>query len=135
MAPRKNNRVVLHRATLDALTLGLADGLLALADAVVAAADVPDAPPSGVGLVEAGGTLAYVAGKRVGGTARKPRALKVKGRGVVVAGGFGFPARFQEIGTVNQPARPFLTPALMETVPDAAPFIEAATAKRLAAVR
>ncbi|HSW43105.1 MAG TPA: hypothetical protein VLM76_11405 [Patescibacteria group bacterium] len=132
MAPRKNNRVVLNRAALDAITLGMADGLLALADAVIAAADVPDAAPYGQGLIEAGGTVAYVAGKKVGGEAKKPRAVKVKGQGVVVIGGFPFPAHFAEFGTVNQPARPFLTPALMATVGDAGPFIEAAMARRLA---
>ena len=132
---RKNNRLVLNRAALDAITLGMADGLLALADAVIAAAKVPDAPVLGAGLVEAGGTVAYVAGKKVGGSATKPKSLKVRTMGVAVAGGFPFPARFAEIGTVNQPARPFLTPALMATVPDAAPFIGSATTKRLAGVR
>jgi hypothetical protein len=132
---RRNNRVVLNRAALDAITLGMADGLLALADAVIAATKVPDAPVLGAGLIEAGGTVAYVAGKKVGGTAKKPKAMKVRTMGVAVAGGFPFPARFQELGTVNQPARPFLTPALMAMVPDAAPFIRAATAKRLAAVK
>ncbi|HSW41755.1 MAG TPA: hypothetical protein VLM76_04530 [Patescibacteria group bacterium] len=135
MAPRRNNRVVLNRAALDAVTLGMADGLLALADAVIAAALVPDAPAHGVGLIEAGGTVAYVAGKKVGGAARKPSAMKVRSMGVAIAGGFPFPARFAELGTVNQPARPFLTPALLATVPDAEPFIRAATAKRLAALR
>lgn len=132
---RKNNRLVLNRAALDAITLGMADGLLALADAVIAAAKVPDAPVLGAGLIEAGGTVAYVAGKKVGGSATKPKALKVRTLGVAVAGGFPFPARFAEIGTVNQPARPFLTPALIATVPDAAPFIGVATTKRLAAVK
>ena len=132
---RKNNRVTLNRAALDAITLGMADGLLALADAVIAATKVPDAPALGVGLIEAGGTVAYVLGKKVGGAAKKPTAMKVRKLGVAVAGGFGFPARFQELGTINQPARPFLTPALMATVPDAGPFIRAATAKRLAALR
>jgi len=132
---RKNNRMVLNRAALDAITLGLADGLLALADAVVAATKVPDAPVLGAGLIEAGGTVAYVAGKKVGGTATKPKAMKVKTMGVAVAGGFPFPARFAELGTVNQPARPFLTPALMATVSDAAPFIKAKVADRLRGVR
>lgn len=132
---RKNNRVVLNRAALDAITLGMADGLLAVADAVIAATKVPDAPVLGAGLIEQGGTVAYVAGKKVGGTATKPKAMKVKTMGVAVAGGFPFPARFAELGTVNQPARPFLTPALMTTVPDAAPYIRAKVAERLRAVR
>lgn len=132
---RKNNRLVLNRAALDAITLGLADGLLALADAVIAATKVPDAPVLGAGLIESGGTVAYVLGKKVGGSAAKPTAMKVRTMGVAVAGGFPFPARFAELGTVNQPARPFLTPALMATVPDAAPFIKATVAERLRAVR
>ena len=132
---RRNNRLVLNRAALDAITLGLADGLLALADAVIAATKVPDAPVLGAGLIEAGGTVAYVLGKKVGGAAAKPTAMKGRKMGVAVAGGFPFPARFAELGTVNQPARPFLTPALLATVPDAAPFIKAKVAERLRAVR
>ena len=144
---RRNNRVVLHRATLDAITLGLADGLLALADADIAAAKPPDEPAGSPGavrpnltergaprpeLTDAGGTVAYVAGKKVGGTAKKPSAMKVRTMGVAVAGGFGFPAHFVEFGTIHEPARPFLTPALMATVPDAGPYIAAAVARRLA---
>jgi len=131
---RRNNRVVLNRAALDAITLGLADGLLALADAVIAATKVPDAPVLGMGLIETGSTVAYVLGKKVGGTAKKPKAMKVKSMGVAIAGGFGFPAHFAEFGTINEPARPFLTPALMETVPGAGPYIGAAVADRLATV-
>lgn len=129
---RRNNRVALNRAALDAITLGMADGLLALADAVIAATKVPDAPVLGLGLIETGGTVAYVAGKKVGGAAKKPKTLKVRTLGVAVAGGFGFPAHFAEFGTVNEPARPFLTPALMATVSGAEPFIAAAVARRLA---
>ena len=129
---RRNNRVVLNRAALDAITLGMADGLLALADAVVAATVVPDAPVLGAGLIETGGTVAYVAGKKVGGAASKPKAMKVRQMGVAVAGGFGFPAHFAEFGTIREPARPFLTPALMSTVPAAGPYIATAVARRLA---
>lgn len=132
MAPRKNTRVVLNRATFQQVTLGMADGLLALADAVIAAAKVPDAPVIGEGLVDAGGTVAYAFGKKVGGYAAKPRALKVKSLGVAIAGGFPFPAHLAEFGTINQPARPFLTPALMATVGDAEPYLRAAMKQRLA---
>jgi len=128
---RANNRVVLNRATFDAITLGMADGLLTLADEVIAAAKVPDDVPLGEGLVQTGGTVAYAFGKKVGGTASKPKAMKVRSMGVAVAGGFGFPGHFAEFGTIHEPARPFLTPALMATLPDAGPFIAAAVAKRL----
>ncbi|MFZ0324730.1 MAG: hypothetical protein WAN48_11435 [Actinomycetes bacterium] len=132
MAPRKNNRVVLNRATFQEVTLAMADGLLALADAVIAATKVPDAPVIGEGLIDEGGTVAYAFGKKVGGVASKPRALKVKSLGVAIAGGFPNPAHFAEFGTVHQPARPFLTPALMATVPDAESFLRAAMKRRLA---
>lgn len=137
---RANNRVVLNRACLDAITLGMADGLLALAEAVIAAAQVPvDAAAAErehrPELIETGGTIAYVLGKKVGGSGvTKPRAMKVRSLGVAIAGGFGFPGHLEELGTINEPARPFLTPALMATLPDAGPFIEAAMANRLATV-
>lgn len=149
MAVRKNNRVALNRATFDAITLGMADGLLALADAVIAAAKPPDEPAGSSAaarpnlteggaprpeLDTTGGSVAYVLGKKVGGTASKPRAMRVKSMGVAIAGGFGFPGHFAEFGTIHEPAHPFLTPALMATLPDAEPFVRAAMAKRLASV-
>jgi hypothetical protein len=52
------------------------------------------------------------------GAVAKPRGLKVtKGaHDIVGAVGFDFPAMFQEIGTVHQPARPFVTPAAIEVI-------------------
>ena len=149
MAARGQARIILNRAALDAVTLGVADGLLALADAVIAAAKPPDEPAGSSAAARAnlteggtprpelamtGGTVAYVLGKKVGGTAAKPRAMRVKSMGVSIAGGFGFPGHFAEFGTIHEPARPFLTPALMATLPDAEPFVRAAVAKRLASV-
>lgn len=138
---RKNNRVVLNRACFDAITLGLADGLQTLAEAVVAATHWPvDADAAErehrPELEDSGGTISYVLGKKVGGTGgvTKPRALKVRSLGVAVAGGFGFPGHLQEFGTIKEPARPGLTPALMATVPGAEAFIKAAMDKRLATV-
>ena len=109
----------------------MADGLLALADTVIAVTKPPDDPPYGVGLVETGGTVAYAFGKKVGGTAKKPRAMKVRSMGVAVAGGFGWPGHYAEFGTIHEPARPFLTPALMATVPEAGAFVGAAVRRRL----
>ncbi len=129
-----NSRVVLNRAALGAITLGMADGLLALAEAVIDRTKAPDAPVLGAGLVDTGGTVAYAAGKKVGGAAAKPNAMKVQKMGVAVAGGFGLPAHFVEFGTIHQPARPFLTPVLMATVPGAGPFVARAVARRLATV-
>jgi hypothetical protein len=136
---RRAVKVELNHAALSAVTMAVADGAFEMAKAVVFGADVPDATPYGEGLVRSGGVLAYVDRKLVATTAtgagtdgdptvKKPRAAKLAD-GIVIIGGFGFPARFQEAGTVNQPARPFLTPELMATVPDAGGFV------RLACVR
>jgi len=125
-------RIVLNRAFFDALTLATADGLFELSKEIVDGANVPDATPLGQGLVEGGGVLAYVGKKRVGiyttngGTSvKKPRAAKLSA-GITVIGGFGFPSRFLEEGTVNMPAQPFVTPKLMARLPDAGDFIKAA---------
>lgn len=127
-------RVVLNREALSQLDRVMATGLESLAMRVIQTAKPPDAE-KGVGyiggqrfqrtpgraLADNGGWLAYVDGKRVGGwheVTRKPRAFKVRGRGVSIAVGFSFPARFQELGTVRQPPRPFLTPAVQAVVGD-----------------
>lgn len=74
----------------------------------------------GEGLVDRGvGYLSYVDGKKVGGDSRvdkKPKAFKVRGKGVSVAVGMGFPMRFYEMGTVHQPARPTFAPVVSEVV-------------------
>jgi len=129
-------RIVLNRAAFDEITLAVADGAFELAKSIVAGADVPDAAPYAVGLVQGGAVLAYVGKKRVGiwsktGTAsvKKPRAAKLS-TGVTVIGGFGFPGRFVESGTVHMAAEPFLTPELMADLPDAEGFIRLACVNR-----
>jgi hypothetical protein len=107
-------RVETNRAALDAAWLAVADGLLAVGEAIVDEAHPPDAPPYGQGLVNRGAAGVWVNGKKVGGEAAKPRGIRVKQYPIVGVAGFGFPARFQEMGTVHQPARPFLTPAANE---------------------
>jgi hypothetical protein len=112
-------RVVLNQQALGELDRGLATGLEVLAMEVLRVVKPPDATPFGVGLVDRGGAIAYVDGKKVGGSApdvKKPKAMRVRGKGVVVGVGFGFPGRFQEVGTSHQPSRPFLTPAVMSVV-------------------
>lgn len=139
MAPRGASgarRIVINRAFFDALTLASADGLLELSKEIIDAAQVPDAAPLGQGLVEGGGAIAFAGRKRVGVYAtggqtsvKKPRAAKLAKSGVTVIAGFGFPARFLEVGTAKMPARPFVTPALMERVPDVGPYIAQAAKK------
>ena len=107
-------RTVLNRERLHEVDFALAKGLERLAEDVLERTDPPDAPVYGVGLIENGAYISYVDGKRVGGTTgKKPKSFKVRGQGVSIAVGFPFPARFNEIGTVKQPARPFFAPAVI----------------------
>lgn len=117
---KRSARVVLNRKAIDGVRLAMADGVFAVGKAVVIDADAhsPDATPFGVGLVKRAGTLVYVGDKKVAGWGidgrqpKKPRVIRLKGTtGIVGIAGFSFPARFQEWGTVDQPARPFFTPA------------------------
>lgn len=120
----KPTRVELNRATFEALSVAQADALIEVAETVLSRTTVPDAPPYSQGLVEGGGYIGYVGRKKVGGSTiggraiKKPRSLKLDGssESQAVAVGYGFPARFVELGTVDTPSQPFLTPAVMSVV-------------------
>ncbi len=131
---RVSKSVVINRAALTALGEGIADGLLAVGQRTLDLADpnVPDALPYGVGLVKTGAHVVYIRGKKVGGNATLRRVDK---SGIVLYVGYGFPGRFQEEGTVNQPARPFLTPAILEATDNLAPTMEPHVAAKLRSVR
>lgn len=138
MARKASARVMLNRANLTELGLALAEGLEEVARTVIETAKPPDATPFGEGLVTEGGWLVYVGPKKVGGGSltglqpKKPRSLKVAGTTTAVAiAGFGFPARFQEIGTVHQPARPFLWPAALQVAPSAGVIMASIVGPRL----
>lgn len=135
MATRKpSSRVVYNRQCADALRLGVADGLVMLADAMIEASDPPDAAPYGEGLIESGGSVAYIDGKKVAGIATKPRGEPTK-TGIVAFAGWGFPARFNEFGTINQPARPFFGPGIESVTPDAADHIRDGVSGRLMGIK
>jgi hypothetical protein len=104
--------------------LAVLDGLVAAGMQIIDSADVPDQPALGAGLVQRGGVAGWAYGKRVatmGDAAddvQKPRGFRTSSNGVDVIAGFTFPARFNERGTVHQPARPFLAPAFLATAGD-----------------
>lgn len=141
-------RVELNRAELDQVTLAEAEGLADLAWDIIelAAENGPDATPYGVGISTGGGMVAYANGKQIdtrtqeGGPGRRgkgradtPRSVRGTSRGqLVVAAGFRFPAHLQEFGTIHHPAQPFLSPALSQRVPNAAPYIADAVKRRRA---
>lgn len=108
---KRNARVVINRQNADALRLALADGMARFGDAVIEASNPPDATPYGEGLVTSGASVTYIDGRKVGGEAQKPSRERLPRPGIVTYFGFGFPGRFQELGTVHHAAQPFLWPA------------------------
>jgi hypothetical protein len=120
--PRKiSARTVVNRKALDAIRAGLVDGMEAIGQAFVGRADPPDDPTTAERII--GDYGIWADGRKVAGTATKPRRTSVK-QGVTLIAGFPFPARFNELGTIHQPARPFATPAMTETLPGAAGYIK-----------
>jgi len=141
MARKPSARLLLNRAALDEVHLALADGVLEIARTVVETANPPDATPFGVGLVKSGGWAVYAGSKKVGGGSldgsqpAKPRSLETPADAITGIAGFGFPARFQETGTVDQPARPFLWPAAVRVKGVAADIMREIVGPRLRSQR
>lgn len=134
----QTSRVVLNRKAFAEIDLAIADGLFAVAEEVLSVVRVPDAPPYGEGLIQGGGAVAVLGGKKVNGTTiagrqvQKPRGERVGTTEAVTFVGFGFPARFVELGTVDTHANPFLTQAVMQVVGgDADVVLSKAIQKRL----
>lgn len=135
MARKTSVRVVMNRKALTAIRSGVVDGMEALGQAVLSAGvgKVPDDPETQA-IIE-GGFGIWADGKKVAGTAQKPRSVRVKS-GVTLICGYGFPARFQSLGTIHIPPNPgwFVTP-VMTDAPGAERFLKPAVRKRLAGVR
>lgn len=138
--PRKPSaRVVLNRAALTDLGLGVADGVMEFGRTIIETADPPDAEPFGKGLITSGGVLVYVDGQKVDGWSelgtqpKPPRTAQVsRAKGLILAiVGWGFPGRFQEIGTVNHPPQPFAIPAADAVTPHASRIIGPSVRARL----
>ena len=124
----------MNRAAFDAIRLGMADGGQAVGERIVASANPPDAEPFGRGLVKAGRAVTYLDGRKVAGTGTAPRGA-IPGGGQATVVGFGFPGRFQELGTVHHAAQPFLTPAIQGEAPNIDDRYAQGIRARLALVR
>lgn len=122
MAAKVSTRAVLNRKALTALQGSFVDAFENMGETLIARTHPPDAEPYGEGLVTRGDWGVWVGTKKVAGTAQRPRAHRLIRTAVTMLVGFGFPARFQEIGTAHQPARPFFTPVVMQLVPGAGAF-------------
>ncbi len=84
--------------------------------------------------MQSGAAATYIDGRKVAGTGSAPRGQARK-LGVTTIVGYGFPGRFNEVGTVNQPARPFFTPAMAAEVQGGMGAIPLRIIRRLANVR
>ena len=136
MPGKVSTRVVINRKALTAIREGEVAGMERLALAVLATANpnVPDAPPYGEGLVVEGDYGIWADGKKVAGGASKPRSLRTK-EGVTMITGYPFPMRFYEEGTVHQPARPVVTPAVLEDISNTPGYMQAEISPRLRNLR
>ena len=110
---KQTSRVILNRAKVEKLRLGIADAIFGVALEVLDNTHPPDAPPYGKGLIEGGGAVAFVDKKKVNGTTiggrqiKKPRSLKLgTGEdGIVAIVGYGFPGRLVHNGSIHNKAR------------------------------
>jgi hypothetical protein len=140
------NRIQMHRESLSALNLGIADGMLEMGNRILADAaaharlDVHPAEAAarraerGVSqMADTGGVQVWALGKRAGGIwEKKPRGARIRQDEVEMIVGFGSPlAHLKEEGTIKEPARPFLLPAFNRGLPDASKFVVPAMGKRI----
>ena len=145
--PTYTKRVVINRSKVAAVRLVLADGLFQVGRHILNAADPPDATPFGVGLVNSGGVIAFVDGKKVADTTtipddatgsrqiQKPRAVKLPRPGIIAIVGFGFPGRFVHNGSIHNRPNPFLARGRDKIVPIAGSLMAILCRPRLARLR
>lgn len=131
MARKVNRHTILNYKTLGAIQQGLVEGLAAVGAAVIEKTTPPDAEPFGKGLVTTGDWGVWAGTRKVAGTATKPRSVRLPKTGATLIAGYGFPGRFQELGTINQPARPFFTPAMLEEFPGVTDALKAPVRRAL----
>lgn len=137
MARKVSSRVVLNRKALTAIRQGAVAGMEEMGRAVLAMGEgqVPDATPFGEGLVTTGDYGVWADGRKVAGTASKPRRVAVKS-GITLICGYGFPGRFQALGTIHIAPNPSWFVEPMNTViPGAHSYLKPEIRKRLAGVR
>jgi hypothetical protein len=106
---KTNHRTVINRQALTALRAGFVDGMERFGQEIIARTNPPDDPATAKKIKGDWGV--WSDGRKVAGTAAKPRGASVK-QGVTLLAGFEFPARLQETGSVHQPARPFFSPEI-----------------------
>jgi hypothetical protein len=151
---RREVKIQYNKAAVDALYAGVADGVIELCATIRDDASVgarvelfPEEAAAlrakrGVGLMADTARVAvYAMGGLVSGTGErtasgnKPKGAKTPPDQVVGFVMFDSPiAHFKELGTVKEPARPFLLPAFNRHIQDAARCVLPAIRKRINAV-
>ncbi len=126
-----SSRLELNFAALNQVEQALAQGLLRFGTAIAteAASTVTKSDDPRYGHIkENWGVAIWIGGKKVGNASydgsatAKPRAFRT-GKGITGIVGFGFPARFLEMGTSDTRAQPFLSPAAQRMVGSATSLI------------
>jgi hypothetical protein len=141
MAKKYTKRVEINRSAVAAVRLVLADGMFAIGQQILANTHPPDDPPYGQGLVEGGGAVVWVDGKKVAGTTiggrqvAKPRAVRLPKPGIVLVVGYGFPGRFVHNGTIHNVPNPFLARSVFGMVGQMGGIMAGFCRPRLAALR
>lgn len=120
MARRISSKTVLNRKSLTLLRGAFVDGMEQIGIDLIARTEPLDDPTTQEKIIGDWGI--WVDGKKVAGTATKPRRENVKS-GITLLAGFPFPMRFGEMGTIDQPSRPRFSPTLSEVIPDAHRYI------------
>ena len=140
---RRQAKIVYNKAGLDALYLGMADGLADLGERIIAQAaeraprDAAEARRANRPMLKDTGTVTvWAMGKLVVGSgdrkasAQKPRGLKIpKDQAVMICGFGSYVAHFNELGTIKMRATPFLVPAVLSNVPNAGEYVKGAISR------
>lgn len=114
---RTSKAVRINYAALEEVGQRTADAMAALGQKTVEGASSKLTEGHGVEtgqMKRSGGFVVYVNKKKVAGNATM---RKVDKSDLAMYVGFGFPARFYEMGTIKQPSRPFLSPTFYREAP------------------
>lgn len=132
MARKVSVRVVNNRKALTAIRSGLVDAMEELGKTLIERTEPLDDPATPEKIVGDWGVWAD--GRKVAGTAQKPRAASVK-TGITLLAGFPFPMRFGEIGTIHEPPRARFSPVIAEVIPGADRYFSIGVRKATAGIR
>jgi hypothetical protein len=122
-----SSRTVINRKALTTIRAAFVDGMEQVGKDLIGLTDPLDDPTTKHRIVGDWGV--WVDGRKVAGTATKPRAASVKS-GITLLAGFPFPMRFGELGTIRQPARPRFSPTLHQVIPGTGRYMKVAVNRK-----